>query len=932
MDPKTLPGSEKSYDYVSVAAANSAVQKHCKALPAVSIPLQDALHRVLAETVVASHPFPPFRASIKDGYAIRAADGPGIRKIIGNAWAGPACGFTVTTGTAAYITTGGALPEGADAVVGVEQTQLLEEGKKVLISVEIRPGAEIRPIGADIPQDEVVVEAGQRIGASDIGILATIGKKTVRVHQTPEVWVISTGNELKDETQVVASDFRDGQICDCNRPMLIAAARAEGANVTDGGIVTDSEAGLLQALRSAITGGADVIVTSGGVSMGDRDYVKPVFESLSSSFGGAVHFGRVLMKPGKPFTFATLHIPVQLHAPSMGGRTVLLFGLPGNPVSALVTSQLICLPALRTLSGLVSPMLRRVWVTTEQDLPMDPVRPEYHRARVQWDRSSGLGGSLLARSTGNQISSRLLSMKGADVLMEVPQGSGKIPKGSQVSALLINGLEHMEQLYTPEVPTPILPNGVPWTAGGMSTTVSSPSSAPAVVSALPEAVKVQCEAFAFSKLVQHLQLRTDVQNIDQMTLAGFCRNCLAKWYAAGAHAQGLDLPYDTACEMVYGMPYKSWKSQYQTPSTPEQLAQYEANKHLFAKHPESSKANLSVPLLSTTASTLPEAIKVQCEAFAFSKLVQHLQIRSDVQNMDQMILAGFCRNCLAKWYAAGARAQGLDLPYDLACEQVYGMPYKNWKSQYQTPSTPEKMAKYEANKQYFAKHDEAVDSSLVAISARVVSVPSTGAVNAAAGLGLHSDVCSSNAGLADTTPKVASLPSPAVSLGSRVPLRASILTVSDRASAGAYPDLSGPEVVRCLHNFNESQGQPWNLSILTMKVVPDELETIQEILAEWASPSHQCNVVITTGGTGFSRRDVTPEATQPLLQRTAHGVMTMVQQECSKVEPMAALSRGVAGVCNQTFMVNLPGRPKAVQESLMVLMPMLTRIVQDIND
>eukprot|EP00854_Cymbomonas_tetramitiformis_P001074 gene1074-1623_t len=827
MDPKTLPGSEKSYDYVSVAAANSAVQKHCKALPAVSIPLQDALHRVLAETVVASHPFPPFRASIKDGYAIRAADGPGIRKIIGNAWAGPACGFTVTTGTAAYITTGGALPEGADAVVGVEQTQLLEEGKKVLISVEIRPGAEIRPIGADIPQDEVVVEAGQRIGASDIGILATIGKKTVRVHQTPEVWVISTGNELKDETQVVASDFRDGQICDCNRPMLIAAARAEGANVTDGGIVTDSEAGLLQALRSAITGGADVIVTSGGVSMGDRDYVKPVFESLSSSFGGAVHFGRVLMKPGKPFTFATLHIPVQLHAPSMGGRTVLLFGLPGNPVSALVTSQLICLPALRTLSGLVSPMLRRVWVTTEQDLPMDPVRPEYHRARVQWDRSSGLGGSLLARSTGNQISSRLLSMKGADVLMEVPQGSGKIPKGSQVSALLINGLEHMEQLYTPEVPTPILPNGVPWTAGGMSTTVSSPSSAPAVVSALPEAVKVQCEAFAFSKLVQHLQLRTDVQNIDQMTLAGFCRNCLAKWYAAGAHAQGLDLPYDTACEMVYGMPYKSWKSQYQTPSTPEQLAQYEANKHLFAKHPESSKANLSVPLLSTTASTLPEAIKVQCEAFAFSKLVQHLQ--------------------------------------------VYGMPYKNWKSQYQTPSTPEKMAKYEANKQYFAKHDEAVDSSLVAI-------------------------------------------------------------ISDRASAGAYPDLSGPEVVRCLHNFNESQGQPWNLSILTMKVVPDELETIQEILAEWASPSHQCNVVITTGGTGFSRRDVTPEATQPLLQRTAHGVMTMVQQECSKVEPMAALSRGVAGVCNQTFMVNLPGRPKAVQESLMVLMPMLTRIVQDIND
>jgi gephyrin len=307
--------------------------------------------------------------------------------------------------------------------------------------------------------------------------------------------------------------------------MLLAAVAAGGSHAVDGGVVEDTREALLAAIEKAISGGgnADAVLTSGGVSMGDRDFVKPVFEELCSRgsrrtsewqagggrggggggrAGGQVHFGRVLMKPGKPLTFAT--VPSPEVSSGTAGPAVLLFGLPGNPVSALTTFNLVCGPALRAMAGSRKPLMRRVSVVTDCALPMDPARPEYHRARVKW-----VGDTLVASSTGNQISSRLLSMHEADVLVEVPRGSGQLPVGTVMPALVLSDLRTgmVDQSYCAFAPLPVLPDGTSYTSA-LPAASTAPASPPLLnLTTLPEAMKVQCEAFAFSKLMQHLQIR-----------------------------------------------------------------------------------------------------------------------------------------------------------------------------------------------------------------------------------------------------------------------------------------------------------------------------------------------------------------------------------------------------------------------------------------
>jgi len=179
--------------------------------------------------------------------------------------------------------------------------------------------------------------------------------------------------------------------------------------------------------------GSDILITSGGVSMGDKDLVKPLLERK-----GTVHFGRVKMKPGKPLTFATLEVG---EGPTV--RRMLVFGLPGNPVSSLVTFHLACVPAIRKMSGWKDPSLRRIQVRVSCDLKMDPHRPEYHRATLAWTIGSDGMGELVAESTGGQLSSRLLSARSANALLEIPAAAGIIPKGTLVSALLIGDLRTM---------------------------------------------------------------------------------------------------------------------------------------------------------------------------------------------------------------------------------------------------------------------------------------------------------------------------------------------------------------------------------------------------------------------------------------------------------------------------------------------------------
>ncbi|KAK9840649.1 hypothetical protein WJX81_006905 [Elliptochloris bilobata] len=419
-------------------------EQHLAALHLLSVAdtvgLSSAAGCILAQDILAQEPLPPFPASIKDGYAVRSHDGPGEYSVEVGALAGTAPG-RLSPGYVAYIGTGGPLPEGADAVVQIEHTEQLPpepSGRQRVRIVKAAkgPGDDVRAVGSDIKAGEVVLQRGDRLGAAEIGLLATVGAAKLQVGGRPRVGVLSTGNELVEPG---VQQLAPGQIRDANRAMLAAAAQAAGALVVDLGIAGD-EAGQVEAkFEETINSGVDVLLTTGGVSMGDKDFIKPLLERR-----GTVHFGKVRMKPGKPLTFATLEIP------AAGGSTrpLLVFGLPGNPVSSIVTFTLVVLPALRKLAGWLDPSLRRVHARLAAPLKLDPERPEYHRATLHWERRLGMeegavGGELVAESTGGQISSRLLSMRSANALLELPQASGTLPAGTMVSALLIADLGMM---------------------------------------------------------------------------------------------------------------------------------------------------------------------------------------------------------------------------------------------------------------------------------------------------------------------------------------------------------------------------------------------------------------------------------------------------------------------------------------------------------
>lgn len=418
--------TESPYPMLSVGDALELVLAQAEPLPPAFVELSAATGLILAEDVVAQTPLPPFPASVKDGYAVIAADGPGDYPVIGEVTAGRVADFTLSPGTVAYITTGAPLPAGADAVVMVEQTMPLsasQQQRLVRIRSGVKVGADVRPIGVDVAPGEQVLAAGERLGAAEIGLLATVGAAQVRVYPRPRVAILSTGDELVETGQTLGL----GQIYDSNSAMLQAAVRMAGGLPLDLGIAQDSQAHLTTSVQRGLQE-ADILLTSGGVSMGDLDLIKPLLEHA-----GTVHFGRIRMKPGKPLTFATA---------LMNGRRKLIFGLPGNPVSSLVTFYLMAVPAIRKLAGWPEPRLRRVQAHLAQALPLDAYRPEYHRATLRWvnELNNGNGG-FLATSTGSQSSSRLLSARTANALLELPEAEGELPAGAVVSALLIGEID-----------------------------------------------------------------------------------------------------------------------------------------------------------------------------------------------------------------------------------------------------------------------------------------------------------------------------------------------------------------------------------------------------------------------------------------------------------------------------------------------------------
>ncbi|XP_014664192.1 PREDICTED: gephyrin-like [Priapulus caudatus] len=414
------------FPMISVAAAVDIVLKEADMLNTHVISYKDALGHVLADDVYAKDALPPFPASVKDGYAVVAADGAGNRKVLGHSTAGSKPDFgEVIPGHCIRISTGAPVPKGADAVIEVEQTELVksaDEGRTELEVKILHPptiGQDIRPVGCDIKANNKVLSAQSWIGPSEVGLLATIGVTKVKVYKKPVVAIVSTGNELVDP----GVQLKRGQIRDSNRCMIESLLEQGNFEVIDMGIIKDTPGSILEALTNAMEK-ADVVVTTGGVSMGEKDLLKQV---LQIDLRARIHFGRVFMKPGKPTTFATVNTEI--------GKK-LFFCLPGNPVSAMVTCNLYVVPALRKLSSRLRARNTIIKAKLGFTIDLDP-RPEYHRAIVSWVEGDDLP---VGETTGVQDSSRLLSTRSANGLLLLPAKTDEqasLPAGHVVDCMII---------------------------------------------------------------------------------------------------------------------------------------------------------------------------------------------------------------------------------------------------------------------------------------------------------------------------------------------------------------------------------------------------------------------------------------------------------------------------------------------------------------
>jgi gephyrin len=361
------------------------------------------------------------------GYAVHAPLPPGQYPVQDRLLAGSAAVPVLEKDKIIYITTGSRVPEGANAVIKIEDTSKSDQPDgqgNVLVNttVAMEDGVNIRAIGSDMKPGELVIQAGDKIGPSEIGLLATLGITEVACQVSPVVGVMSTGDELVNPWETPTGS----QIRDSNRAALLTSFQQDGLVCKDLGIVRDTRETLRERMQEAVEQ-CDIVVTSGGVSMGDADFVKGLLAEL-----GTVHFGRLNMKPGKPTTYAS--IPKK-----NGSGSCHFFGLPGNPVSCLVSKTLMVDPAVRRLQGVSSSkaLHSQITVRTTQEYKLDPGRPEYHRVTVWYNNSIQ---AFEACSTGFQRSSRLMSMRSANGLMLLPKGEGKVPVGTVMTVLLTDSL------------------------------------------------------------------------------------------------------------------------------------------------------------------------------------------------------------------------------------------------------------------------------------------------------------------------------------------------------------------------------------------------------------------------------------------------------------------------------------------------------------
>ena len=384
---------------LTVEAAQAAVLERCAPLGVETVPLASAAGRVTAEDVRAAVDLPPFPSSAMDGFAVRSADVPATLSIVERVAAGKPASRELAAGEAMGISTGGVVPDGADAVVPIEAA--VERGDAVEVAGPVAAGAHVRPRGGDIRAGDVLVPAGVRLGPAQLGAIAAAGVPDVACARRPRVAVLATGSELV----APGSPLEPGQVYEANALMLATALAEAGADVERVPAVADDESAHREAIARGLE--ADVLVTSGGVSVGPHDLVR----RIEAELGVEEVFWQVAVKPGKPVAFG------------IRGKT-LVFGLPGNPVSSLVGCELFVKPALRALQGMSAPLPRLQRARTASPLRRNEARDELVRARLAGDELEPLTG---------QESHMIARAAAADALVHVPRGEGTLEAGAMVA-------------------------------------------------------------------------------------------------------------------------------------------------------------------------------------------------------------------------------------------------------------------------------------------------------------------------------------------------------------------------------------------------------------------------------------------------------------------------------------------------------------------
>ncbi|MDD2929214.1 MAG: molybdopterin molybdotransferase MoeA [Sideroxydans sp.] len=404
---------------LSVAAAQRCVIEAMKRLGTESVPLQQAFGRVLATDIKANRDQPPYDVSAMDGFAIRSADvanSPVLLEIIEDIKAGDMPGKTVQAGQCARIMTGAPVPQGADAVIRVEDTEAVSD-TKVCINVSVKARNDIRDCGESMRDGEVVLTAGTTITPGVVGMLAMVKAASVEVWRLPRVAILSTGDELEGLEEA----FDANKIPDANSYALMAQVQALGIEPVLLGIARDEPSHLKEMLQRGLQ--FDVLLVSGGSSVGVHDYVRPTLEAL----GVQMKFWRVQMKPGHPMAFGVAPL-------------TWVFGLPGNPVSGMVCFEEFVGPALRYITGHANLFRRTVMAKLARDVKHKHSRTEF--VRVMLGRDSD---GFTATPTGDQGSGILRSMAMAEGLMIVPAECKGLVAGEQVTVQLLDGTAYQDE-------------------------------------------------------------------------------------------------------------------------------------------------------------------------------------------------------------------------------------------------------------------------------------------------------------------------------------------------------------------------------------------------------------------------------------------------------------------------------------------------------